>query len=195
MVTVFLHGGELISALVCQAQLEQSGYQWDFQEPYNGNCEQLHFVPHVMQKAEWNVLHDGHWLLDIRQWVLQSFGRSKQPWWWWLHTFLLQQSCWMHSVTHATACVQRTYVICSSQGIQWCWGTYLLRGEIKRLVVECTGMLVEFCHIYDDYDCFISYGNRLELLLSPYSAVQTKHILQTLRATRSNGQYIWVSET
>jgi len=101
----------------------------------------------------------------------------------------------MHWVPHATACVQGTYVVCCSKGIQWCWETYLLRGEIKRLVEEWIGKLVEFHHSYDHFDCFISYGGRLEIRLSPCLAVQTRHILQTVRVTRRNGQYIWVSET
>jgi len=195
MVTVFLRGGVSISALVRQAQLEQSCYQRAFQEPYDGNRQQLHFLPHFIRKVERNVLRNRHRLLEIRQCVLQSFGRSKQPSRRWLHTFLLQQSWWMHWVPHATACVQGTYVECSSKGIQWCWGTYLLRGEIKWLVVEWTGTLVEFCHSYDDFDRFFSYCGGLELRFSLYSAVQTRHILQTIRATRRDGQYIWVSET
>jgi len=105
------------------------------------------------------------------------------------------QSWWMHWVPHATACIQGTYVASSSKGIQWCWRTYLLRGKINQLVVEWTGMLVEFRHSYDDFDHFNSYGGRLELQLSLYSAVQTRHILQTIRATRRNGQYIRISET
>jgi len=195
MVTVFSRGGVSISALVRQAQLEQSCYQRTFQEPYDGNRQQLHFVPHFIQKVERNVLRNGHRLLEIRQSALHLFGRSKQPSRRWLHTFLLPQSCWLHWVPHATACVHGTYVVCSSKGIQWCWGTYLLRCEIKRVVVEWTGTLVEFLHSYDDFDRFISYGGRLELRLSLYSAVQTRHILQPIRATRRNAQYIWVSET
>jgi hypothetical protein len=101
----------------------------------------------------------------------------------------------MHWVPHVTACVQGTYVVRSSNGIQWCWGTYLLSGEIKRLVVEWTGTLVEFRHSYDDLDPFMSYGGRLELLLSLHSVVQTRHILQTILATKRNGQYIWDSES
>lgn len=100
----------------------------------------------------------------------------------------------MHWVPHAIACVQRTYVACASKGIQWCWGTYL-RGEIKRLEVEWTGTLVDCRHSDDDLDCFISDGCRLELWLSLYWAVQTRHILQTNQATRRNGQIIWILET
>jgi hypothetical protein len=48
MVTVFLRGGVSSSALVRQAQLEQSCYQWAFQAPYNGNRQQLHFVQHFI---------------------------------------------------------------------------------------------------------------------------------------------------
>jgi len=191
MLTVFLRGGVSISTLVRQTQLEQSCYKWACQEPYDGNRQQLHFVPRFIQQVERNVLCDGHRLLETRQSVFQLFGQSKQPSQRWLHTFLLPQSCSMLWVPHSTACVQGTYVVCSSKGIQWCWGTYLLRGEIKQLVVEWTGMLVEFRHSYDDFDCFNSYGGRSELWLS----LQTRHILQTIRARRRNGQYIWVSET
>ena len=69
------------------------------------------------------------------------------------------------------------------------------RGEIQRLEEEWTGTLVEFRHSKNDFHRFISYGGRLEQRLSLYSAVQTRHILQTICATRRNGQYIWVSET
>ena len=51
-------------------------------------------------------------------------------------------------------------------------------------------MLVEFRHSYDDFDHFNRYGGRLELKLSLYSAIRTRHILQTILATRRNGQYI-----
>jgi len=101
----------------------------------------------------------------------------------------------MHCVHHATACVQRTYVVCCSKGNQWWWGMYLLRDEIKRLVVEWTGTLVEFRHTYNEFDCFHSYSGRFELQLSLYYAVQFRHILQTILATRRTGHYIWVSET
>jgi len=101
----------------------------------------------------------------------------------------------MRWVSDTTACIQGTYVVCSSKRIQWCWGTYLLRGEIKQLVVEWTGTLVQFLHSYNHFDCFNSYGGHLELGLSLYSTVQTGHISQTILATRRNGQYIWVSET
>jgi len=184
-----------LTALVRQAQLAQSCYQRAFQEPYDGNRQQLDFVPHFIQTVERNVLRNGHRLLEIRGSVLQSFGRFKHPSRRWLHPFLLPQSCWMHWVPHATACVQGTYVVCTSKRIQWCWGTYLLRGEIKWLVVEWTGTLVEFRHSYNDFDRFISNGGRLELRLFLCSAAQTRHILQTIRATRRNGQYIWVSGT
>jgi len=195
MVTVFLQGGVSISTLVRQTQLEPSCYQRAFQEPYDGKRQQLHFVPHFIHKVEQNVLRNGHWLLEIWQSVLQSLGRSTQPSWRWLHTFLLPLYCWIRWVLHATACVHGTYVVCSSKGIEWCWGTYLLNGKIKRLVEELTGTLVEFRHSYDDFDCFISYGSRLELRLFLFSAVQTRHTLQTIGATRRNGQYIRVSET
>jgi len=152
MVTVFSRGGVSISTLVHQARHTQSSYQRAVPEPYDGNRQQLHFLPHFIHKVEWNVLCNGHRLLEITQRVLQLFGRSKQPLRRWLHTFLWPQSCWMHWLPHATACVQGTYVVCSSTGIQWCGGTYLLRGEIKRLEGEWTGTLIEFRHSYDDFD-------------------------------------------
>ena len=88
IVTVSMRGGVSISAPVRQAQLEQSCNQQAFQEPYNGNRQQLHFIPHMIQKFERNVLRDGHRLLQIWQSVLESFGRSKQPSQRWSHTFL-----------------------------------------------------------------------------------------------------------
>jgi len=66
-------GGVTISALVCQAQLEQSCYERAFQEPYNGSHQQLFFIPHCIQKVQRNVLRDGHQLLEFRQSVLQWF--------------------------------------------------------------------------------------------------------------------------
>ena len=195
MATVFWRGGLSISILVRQAKLEQSCNQRALQEPHDGNRQQLHFIPYLIQKAVRNVLHHGHHHLVIRQRVLQSFGRSKQPSGRDLHTFLLPQSCWMHWVAHVTDCVQGAYVICSSKGIQWCCGTYLLRGVINWLAVESTCMLVEFCHSYDDFDCFNAYGRLLELWLSLYSAVQTRHVLQNVWMTRRNGLYVWVPES
>jgi len=109
--------------------------------------------------------------------------------------FLLPQSCWMDWVPHVTAYIQGTYVVCPSKEIQWCWGTYLLKGEIKHLVVEWTGTLVELHQSYDYFDRFNSYGSRLVLCLSLYSAVQTRNVLQTIWATSRNGQYVWVLET
>jgi len=91
-------------------------FQRPFQEPYNGNRQQLHFVPHFIQKVEWDVPCDGHQLLEIGRCVLQLFSRSKHPSWRWLHRFLSPQSCWMQWVPHATACIQWTYVLCSSKG-------------------------------------------------------------------------------
>jgi len=78
MVTILLQGGVSISALVRQAQLEQSCYQQAFQEPYDGNRHQLHFIPHIIQKFERDVQRNGHRLLEIRQSELQLFGQSKQ---------------------------------------------------------------------------------------------------------------------
>jgi len=39
---------------------------------------------------------------------------------------------------------------------------YLFTGEIKRLVVEWTGMLAEFHHSYNDIDRFNSYCDILD---------------------------------
>ena len=61
--------------------------------------------------------------------------------------------------------------------------------------MEPAGTLVECCHSYNDFDCVISYGSSLELWLSLYSAVQTRHIIPTIPATRRNGQYISVLKT
>jgi len=152
MVSVFLWGGVSISTLVHQAQLKQTCYQPALREPNNGNRQQLHFVPDFIQKVEWDIPGDRQWVGDTGQSVLQSFGRTKQLSWWWLHTFLSPQSCWMRWDPHATACVQGTYVICSSKGIQWCWGMYQLRCEIKWVVMEWTGTLVAFSHTYNDCD-------------------------------------------
>jgi len=101
----------------------------------------------------------------------------------------------MHWVPHLTACILGTYVVCSSKGIQWHWGMYIPRDEIKWLVVEWTGTLVEFHQSYNDFNHFNSCSGRLELWLCPYSAFQTRHISQTIRVARRNGQYMWVLET
>jgi len=193
-VTVVPPGGGLISTQVHQGKLEQSCYWRAFQEPYDGKRQQLDFVPRWIQKVEWNVLRDGHQLEQIGQSLLQLFGRSDQPLRHWSHMFLLPQSCAMHWVPHSTACDQGTYAVCSSKWIRWYGGTYLLTGEIQRLVVEWTGGLVEFCHCYMVFDHFNCYGGQLELRLSLDLAVQTRHILQTIWGTRRNGQYIWVPE-
>ena len=177
MVTIFLLGGVSIGALVHYAQLEKRWYHRAFQEPYDGNRQQLRFVPHCIHKVACNVLHDGHPVLRIGQNVLHSFRRSKQPSQWWLDTFGLLQFCWMHLNAHATACTQGTYVICCSKGFQLCSAKYLRRAEIKRLVVEWTCTVVEFRHSYNDVDQFNSYGSRLNLQISHYLAVQTRHIL------------------
>jgi hypothetical protein len=79
--------------------------------------------------------------------------------------------------------------------IEWCWWMCLLRGKIKQLVMKWTGMLVESHQSYDDLDCFNSYGGHLELWLSLHLVGQARYILQTIRITWMNGQYIWVSET
>ena len=52
MVTVVLRAGVSISTLVRQGQLEQSCYQRAFQEPYDGNGHQHHFVPHIIKMVE-----------------------------------------------------------------------------------------------------------------------------------------------
>jgi hypothetical protein len=78
MFAVLLRGGVLISVLVCQVQHEQSCDQRDFQEPYDGNRQQLHLVPHCIQNVERNVLYNGHRLLEICYSVLKLFGRFKQ---------------------------------------------------------------------------------------------------------------------
>jgi hypothetical protein len=52
MVTVFLHAAVSICVLGYEAQLEQTYCEQAFQEPYNGYCQQLHFVPHFAQKVE-----------------------------------------------------------------------------------------------------------------------------------------------
>jgi len=133
--------------------------------------------------------------LEIRHSVLRLLGWSKQPLQWWLHMFLPLQSWWMHSVPHATVCVHGTYVLCFSKEIQWCWGRYLCGGEIKRLVVGWTGTLVKFCQSSDDFDRMNSYGSCLELQVSLYLAVQTRHILQTIWAMRRNDLHISVLQT
>jgi len=71
MVPVFLWRGVSISALVRQAQLEQSYCQEHIQELYDGNDQQPLFVPQCTQQVERNVIRDGHWLLEIWQSVLQ----------------------------------------------------------------------------------------------------------------------------
>jgi hypothetical protein len=62
-------------------------------------------------------------------------------------------------------------------------------------VVEWKGTLVEFLIRYDDFDRVFSHGGLLEQTLSFDSAVQTRHILHTIRERRRNGQYILVLET
>jgi len=188
MVTIFLGGGVVICALMPQAQLEWSYYQRDLQEPHNGNYQQLHYFPRIVRKVERNFLHSGHRLMEIGQSELPSFGRSKQPLWWWLHTFLLLQSCSICWVPHSIACVQGICVVWSSNGIQWSWGTYPLRGENEWLLVEWTCTLFEFRHSYVDFDRFNCYGSTFELRLCHYFVVQTKHTLRAIGATRTNGK-------
>jgi len=97
----------------------------------------------------------------------------------------------MDWIPHVPACIQGTYVVCSRIDIQWCWGMYLLRGEIKWLVVEWSVTLIEFHQNYDDFNCFDSYSGCLECGLSNCSVVQTEHILQTIKATTNNGYCCW----
>jgi hypothetical protein len=52
MVTVILQGGVLISTLAMHAQHVQSCYGVVFQEPNDCNCQQLHFIPHLIQIVE-----------------------------------------------------------------------------------------------------------------------------------------------
>jgi len=153
------------------------------------------FVPDNIYKVEWNILRDGHRLLEILQSVWKSCGQFKQPLRLWLHPFLLLQCCWKHRVPHATAYVQGTFVVYFNKRIPWCGGIYLVRGEINQLVVEWPGTSVEFNHSYDDFDNFNRYSCRLELRLFLYPAVQSRHIIKTIRLTRTNGLYIWVLET
>jgi len=189
MVSTFSQGGVSISGLAQQAQLLQSDYQWAVREPYDANCQQLHFVPHFIQTLEWNILRDGHWIFEIAKSVLQLFGQSKQPSWRWLQTFLLLQSCCMHWVPHATTCMQGTYLIGSSKGIEWSWEIYLRRVVIKWLAVKWRDTLVECHHSNDDSDIFNSYDGHLELQLSLYLADHTRYILHTIWVILCNGQY------
>jgi len=147
------------------------------------SCKRLMKCPTRLASTLWR----GHSLL-------QSLGQSKQPSQWALHAFLSLQSCWIHWVPHGTTCVHGIYDMSSWNRIQWCWRMYRLRDTIKGQVVEWTARFVDFRHCYDDCDHFNSYDCRLELQCSPYLAVQTKHMLQIIRATWRNGQYIWVSE-
>jgi len=195
VVTVFLRGGISISPHVHQVQLQHCCYQRSFQEPYDGSHQQLHFISHCFQKVKQNVVRHGHGHFEIWTSVLQLFSSSKHPSRWWLHTFLSLHCCWMQWLPHVTTCVQRTYVVCSNKQIQWCWGKYLLRGEVKWLVVEWAGTWVEFGPSNNNFDHIIRYGGHLELQLSLYSTFQTRHILQTICKRSRNGKYIWVSET
>jgi len=178
MVTIFLQGGVSICTLVYQVHVEYSCCHQACQEPYNGKRQQLHYLQLCIQRVERNVLCGGHQLLEIRQRVIQLFPSSKQPSRCWFRRLHLPQSWWLHRVPHATACVHGKYVVCSSKGVQWCWESYLLRSESKRLVVEWTRTLVEFCHSYDDFSRFVSTGGCLALQLSLCSAVQTRHCFQ-----------------
>jgi len=73
---------------------------------------------------------------------------------------------------------------------------YPLKDDIMRLmVVEYTGTWVQFRHSYVDFDLLDWYSGRLELWLSQYSAVHTRHIVQTILGTRRNGEYIWALES
>jgi len=179
MVTISLWWSVSIGALVREAYLEQSCYQRAHHEPYDGNHQQSQSIPPFIGKVKQNVLCDWHWLMDIQQSVLQWYGRSKEPTQWWL---LVLQSCWMLCVPCATSCVQGTYVVWSSKGIEWCRWTYLLRGDIKQLVVEWSGTIVELHHSCDDTDRLNSYGGRLSYYC-PF--------IQQIRPDTSYTQFRW----
>jgi len=181
MVSIFLKRGVSIRALVRQSERQECCYQCAFLKPYNGNCQQLHFFPQLIQNVDQNVLCDGDRLFKISWSVLQSFGQSKKPLRWWLRTFHTPQSCWMHRAPHATPCVQGTCVVFSSRGIQRSWGTYLRKGSITRLGVKWTGTSVKICHSYDDVNGSNSYSGCLALQLPICLGVQTRLILQTIR--------------
>jgi len=72
---------------------------------------------------------------------------------------------------------------------------YLLRGEIKQLVVQWCGTLVKNFHRYGNFDRLNCYRGHLVQWWSGYSAFQTRYILQTIRTTTRNGQYIPILET
>jgi len=69
MVTISLAGVVSINTLLRQAQFEQSCYHQGFQEPYDRNCQELHFLLQIIHKVAWNVLHNVHYLLEIGQGV------------------------------------------------------------------------------------------------------------------------------
>jgi len=163
MVTVFLWRGVSISTLVHQVQLVQSCSQQAVQACYNGNYQQFHFIPNFIWNDEHSVLPKWHWLIKIEYRMLRSFGRFKQHLLWSLHLCLWPQSCWIHWVSPVAASRQRSYVTCSSKGHQQSWGINLLSGEIKQLVVEWTGMSVQFSYSYKDFDHIYRYGGSLEL--------------------------------
>jgi len=77
--------------------------------------------------------------------------------------------------------------------IQWSGGTYLVSGEIKRLLVESPGMLVELHHKYDDFDLFNIYCCHLELQWFLDPAPETIHIWYTIQERRQDGLHISVS--
>jgi hypothetical protein len=160
-----------ISMLVHWAQPVLSCNERDCQELCNVSHEQLLFVAHIIQLIEWHILRDRHQLQELRQSILQAISWSKHPLQQGFETFLLPQSCWMCLVSHAMACVQWPCVKCSSKGIRWSSETCLFRHNIKQQLVEETGMLVEFCHRYNDLDHFNSYGGNFDLWLSSYVAV------------------------
>lgn len=51
MVTAFLQGAMVICALVLLEQLLQTCNRQAILEPYNGDSQQLHFVPHLLKTA------------------------------------------------------------------------------------------------------------------------------------------------
>ena len=74
MVTGISCRGVSICALVGPTQVEQSCYERAFQELYDGNHQQLHFVLQFIEKVQQNVLCDEHRLLEFGTSVLKSFG-------------------------------------------------------------------------------------------------------------------------
>jgi len=151
--------------------------------------------PILIQYDIRKVLYNGHRRWEVGQHLLQSFRKSNQSSCRWFHSLHLPQSYSMHCISHSTDCVQGTDIGCSHTGIPYCWGTHLVGGEIKWLVVEWTGTLVELHHSCDDWDRLTGYSSGLEPWLICCLAVQTSEIVQTLRARTQHVQCICVLET